>query len=187
MVRRPPRSGFNRTRALPKWSSRALKKKKTRRSKALKNLLGPPKPLLHRQPERGIKWQTASSAANSSSQILQWLKSLMGLRFGLKSHSERRKHFAMVQAKTQHPLPQPTYLCLLRYDLPFGYDFCFISTCLCLPFKELALAQCGKLGSGCKSREALIRRVSLKYVGQFHTCLLFHTKGLWVNCKLYCN
>lgn len=27
----------------------------------------------------------------------------------------------MVQAKTQHPLPQPTYLCLLRYDLPFRW------------------------------------------------------------------
>ena len=123
VVHRPPRSGFNRTCALPKWSSRVLKKKKKmpqganhpRTSWVL------PSPRCTDSLKEGSKWQLASFAANSSSQILQWLKSLMGLRFGLKSPSERRKHFAMVQAKSQHPLPQPTYLCLLGHDLTFRW------------------------------------------------------------------
>lgn len=181
MVHRPPRSGFNRTHALPKWSSTVLKKKKKPQgTKHPRTSWVLPSPRCTDSPKEGSKWQIASSAANSSSQILQWLKSLMGLRFGLKSHSERRKHFAMVQAKTQHPLPQPTYLCLLRYDLPFRCDFCFISTCLCLSFKDLVLAQCGKLGSDCKSREVLISRVNLKYVGQSQYMSGFFTSRIWI-------
>lgn len=85
-----------------------------------------------------------------------------GLRFGLKSHFKLRKHLAVVQAPNQHPLPQATYLCIVRHDLPFRCDFDFISKYLCLPSKDLVLAQCGKLGSGYKSRRVWIIRIKLK-------------------------
>lgn len=186
VVHRPPRSGFNRTCTLPKWSSRALKKPTGAKHPRTSWVL--PSPCCAESPKEGSRWQVASSAANSSSQIVQWLKSLTGLRFGLKSHSERRKHFAMVQAKTQHPLPQPTYLCLLRYDLPFRCDFCFTGTCLCLSCKDLVLAQCEKLGSDCKSREVLISRVKLKYVGQSRYMSGFFSSRIYgMNCKLFWN
>lgn len=123
-----PRSGLNRTHTFSKLGSRALKG--ATRSKAPRSHLGPPK--ISRQ----VEWQMTCSTAHSSSLSLQaensckfkiWSKVTFHIKEALCYSSSKTK-----QNKThpQHPLPQPTYLCIFRYDLPFRYDLCFISNCL---------------------------------------------------------
>lgn len=126
----------------PPWSSRALTAQSSSKERA--------------------KWQLTIFCSKQLISDFTVAETSGGLRFGLKSHFKLRKHLAVVQAPNQHPLPQATYLCIVRHDLPFRCDFDFISKYLCLPSKDLVLAQCGKLGSGYKSRRVWIIRIKLK-------------------------
>lgn len=130
---------------------------------------------------------------NDSSYLLQQTAHLRFCRLKMWLKVTFRMKEALCYSSSQKPTASaPAHLSLSIQIWPsIKIWLYFIRKCLCLSFKDLVLAQCGKLGSDHKSRGVVIIRIRHKYVGQSqHTSGFFASRIYGINrianC-LYCN